>query len=34
VVDVTESPINRPKKDQKEYYSEKKTAHTEDASYH
>ena len=27
VVDVTESPINRPKKDQKEYYSGKKTAH-------
>jgi hypothetical protein len=24
VVDVTESPINRPKKSQKEYYSEKK----------
>jgi transposase-like protein len=24
VVDVTESPINRPKKDQKEYYSGKK----------
>ena len=24
VVDVTESPINRPKNDQKEYYSEKK----------
>jgi hypothetical protein len=26
VVDVTESPINRPKKDQKEYYSGKKSA--------
>jgi len=26
VVDVTESPINRPKKDQKEYYSGKKNA--------
>jgi hypothetical protein len=25
VVDVTESPINRPKKDQKEYYSGKKS---------
>jgi hypothetical protein len=34
VVDVTESPINRPKKDQKEYYSGKKTAHAEDAGYH
>jgi hypothetical protein len=27
VVDVTESPINRPKKGQKEYYSGKKTSH-------
>jgi hypothetical protein len=26
VVDVTESPINRPKKGQKEYYSGKKSA--------
>jgi hypothetical protein len=26
VVDVTESPINRPKKNQKEYYSGKKSA--------
>jgi hypothetical protein len=34
VVDVTESPINRPEKDQKEYYSGKKTAHTEDAGHH
>jgi hypothetical protein len=34
VVDVTESPINRPKKDQKEYYSGKKTAHAEDAGHH
>ena len=30
VVDVTESPINTPKKNQKEYYSGKETAHTED----
>jgi hypothetical protein len=34
VVDVTESPINRPKKDQKEYYSGKKTAHAEDPVHH
>jgi hypothetical protein len=34
IVDVTESPINRPKKNQKEYYSGKKTAHTEDAGHH
>jgi hypothetical protein len=27
-VDVTESPINRPKKNQKEYYSGKKKCHT------
>ena len=27
VVDVTESPINRPKNNQKEYYSGKKTPH-------
>jgi hypothetical protein len=26
VVDVTENPINRPKKGQKEYYSGKKSA--------
>jgi hypothetical protein len=26
VVDVTESPINRPKRGQKEYYSGKKSA--------
>jgi hypothetical protein len=34
VVDVTESPINRPKKDQKAYYSGKKTAYPEDAGHH
>jgi hypothetical protein len=34
VVDVTESPINRPKKNQKEYYSGTKTAHAEDAGRH
>jgi hypothetical protein len=34
VVDVTESPINRPKKNQKEYYSGKKTTHAEDAGHH
>jgi hypothetical protein len=34
VVDVTESPINRPKKGQKEYYSGKKTAHPEDTGHH
>jgi hypothetical protein len=34
VVDVTESPINRPQKNQKEYYSGKKTAHAEDAGHH
>jgi hypothetical protein len=33
VVDVTESPINRPKKDQKAYYSGKKTAYAEDAGH-
>jgi hypothetical protein len=33
VVDVTESPINRPQKDQKEYYSGKKTAHPEDPGH-
>jgi hypothetical protein len=27
VIDVTESPINRPKKNQKDYYSGKKTPH-------
>jgi hypothetical protein len=31
VVDVTESPINRPKKGQKEYYLGKKAPHAEDA---
>jgi hypothetical protein len=31
VVDVTESPINRPKKDQKAYYSGKKTAYVEES---
>jgi hypothetical protein len=30
VVDVTESPINRPKEGQKEYYSGKKTPYAED----
>jgi hypothetical protein len=30
VVDVSESPINRPEKNQKEYYSGKKTAHIKD----
>ena len=30
VVDVTESPINRPQKNQKEYYSGKKTAYSKD----
>jgi hypothetical protein len=34
VVDVTESPINRPKKNQKAYYSGKKTAHAEDTGHH
>jgi transposase-like protein len=34
VVDVTESPINRPQKNQKEYYSGKKTAYLEDAGHH
>jgi hypothetical protein len=34
VVDVTESPINRPKKDQKAYYSGKKTTYAEDAGHH
>jgi hypothetical protein len=34
VVDVTESPINRPKMDQKAYYSGKKTAHAKDAGHH
>jgi predicted DNA-binding protein YlxM (UPF0122 family) len=33
VVDVTESPINRPKENQKEYYSGKKTAHAEDTGH-
>jgi hypothetical protein len=31
VVDVTESPISRPKKGQKEYYSGKKAAYGKDA---
>jgi hypothetical protein len=34
VVDVTESPVNRPKKGQKEYYPGKKTAYAEDAGHH
>jgi hypothetical protein len=34
VVDVTESPINCPEKDQKAYYSGKKTAYPEDAGHH
>jgi hypothetical protein len=34
VVDVTESPTNHPKKNQKEYYSGKKTAYAEDAGRH
>jgi hypothetical protein len=34
VVDVTESPINRPKKNPKAYYSGKKTAHAEDTGHH
>jgi hypothetical protein len=33
VVDVTESPVNRPKKGQKAYYSGNKTAHPEDAGH-
>jgi hypothetical protein len=33
LVDVTESPINRPEKGQKEYYSGKKTAYAEDAGH-
>jgi hypothetical protein len=33
VVDVTESPINRTKTHQKEFYSGKKTAHAEDAGH-
>jgi hypothetical protein len=33
VVDVTESPINRPKKNQKDYYSGKKTAYAENAGH-
>jgi hypothetical protein len=33
VADVTESPITRPKKDQKAYYSGKKTAYAEDAGH-
>jgi hypothetical protein len=34
VVDVTESPINRLQKNQKAYYSGKKTTHAEEASVH
>jgi hypothetical protein len=34
VIDVTESPINRPQKNQKEYYSGKKAAHAEDTGDH
>ena len=33
VVDVTESPIHRPTRDQKAYYSGTKTAHAEDAGH-
>jgi hypothetical protein len=33
VVDVTESPINRPKKGQEAYYSGKKTAYAEDTGH-
>jgi transposase-like protein len=33
VIDVTESPINRPQKDQKAYYSGKKTAHAENTGH-
>jgi hypothetical protein len=33
VVDVTESPINRPKEGQKEYYSGKKTPYAEDSGH-
>ena len=32
IVDVTESPIQRPKKGQKEYYSGKKTSYNKDPS--
>jgi hypothetical protein len=34
VVDVMESPINRPKEGQKAYYSGKKTPHTKDPGHH
>jgi hypothetical protein len=34
VVDVTESPINRPKEGQKAYYSGKKAPHAEDPGNH
>jgi hypothetical protein len=34
VVDVTESPIHRPKEGQKAYYSGKKAAHAEDTGNH
>jgi hypothetical protein len=33
VVDMTESPINRPKNNPKEYYSGKKTPHVKNAGY-
>jgi hypothetical protein len=33
VVDVTESPINRPKEGQKEYYSGKKAPYAEDSGH-
>jgi hypothetical protein len=31
IIDVTESPIQRPKKEQKEYYSGKKTPYNKDS---
>ncbi|MDR0721610.1 MAG: hypothetical protein LBF75_02285 [Treponema sp.] len=34
VVDVAESPISRPQKGQREYYSGKKTAYPEDTGHH
>ncbi|GHT80203.1 hypothetical protein FACS1894130_11020 [Spirochaetia bacterium] len=33
VVDITESPINRPKEGQKAYYSGEKTPYAEDAGH-
>jgi hypothetical protein len=33
MVDVTEGPINRPKKNQKAYYSGKKAAYAEDVGH-